>query len=41
VRRSEARQALTMRADEERTLLFGLEVALAHQCFQRSDEVTW
>jgi hypothetical protein len=41
VRRPETRQALAMRADEERTLLLGLEAALAHQCFQRSDEITW
>jgi hypothetical protein len=41
VRRPETRQALAMRADEERTLLLGLEATLAHQCFQRSDEITW
>jgi len=41
VRRPETRQALAMRADEERTLLLGVEAALAHQCFQSFDEIIW
>jgi len=41
VRCPETRQALAMRADEERTFLVGFEVTFAHQCLQRFDEIVW